>query len=185
MKRSILALALLLALVLAQSNVTLSPESFVEYDARDQNAQWTGRAPVSRLEFTLNTESLRDSELSIAVKPGDFSSGNIFRDTNANRTLFETGTYPEIVFVSKRIQADAQTLADGESREINLTGDLTMHGVTKEIQTVVTLARTGNTITATGGFEVKLTDFGMKPPTLFNIVVDENVVVRFNVMGAM
>jgi polyisoprenoid-binding protein YceI len=168
--------------VVAQSTLTLNPESVVEYDAKDQNAQWTGRAPVSRLEFAL-AENLKDSSLTIAVKPDNFSSGNFIRDTNADRTLFEIGTYPEIVFVSKRIQTDTATLADGESREVTLVGDMTMHGVTKEVETVVTLARAGNTITATGSFEVKLTDFGMKPPELFGVVVEDTVVVRFNVVG--
>ncbi len=185
MKRFLFLLAIFLSVVQAQVTVTLNPESAVEYEAHDQNDRWTGRAPLSRLEFSLNADNLRDSSLTIAVKPGDFSSGNFFRDTNASRALFETSKYPEIVFVTKRIQADADTLADGDSREVTLTGDLTMHGVTKELETAVTLTRAGNTITATGGFEVKLTDFGMKPPTLFNIVVDENVVVRFIVIGEL
>jgi polyisoprenoid-binding protein YceI len=165
--------------------VTLNSESFVEYDAKDQNAAWTGRAPVSRLEFTLNPENLPDSSLTIALEPDNFSSGNFIRDTNADRTLFETGTYPEIVFVSKRIQADVPTLVDGESRELNLAGDLTMHGVTNEVQTVVTLSRTGNTVTASGSFEVKLTDYSMRQPELFGVVVEDVVVVRFNVLGQM
>jgi polyisoprenoid-binding protein YceI len=185
MKFFLLLSVVLFSIVQAQTVVTLNPESAVEYEANDQNDRWTGRAPVSRLEFTLATESLRDSELTVAVKPGEFNSGNFFRDTNASRTVFETGTYPEIIFVSKRIQTDAPSLSEGESREVTLAGDLTMHGVTKEIDTVVTLTRTGNTVTATGGFEVKLSDYGMKAPTLLNIVVDENVVVRFIVVGQL
>jgi polyisoprenoid-binding protein YceI len=183
MKPFMFLLALLLTAVQAQVPVTLNPESAVEYEAHDQNDRWTGRAPVSRLEFTLNPERLADSSLTIAVKPGDFSSGNFFRDTNAQRTVFETGKYPEIVFVSKRVRVDTDTLAEGESREVTLTGDLTVHGVTKEVEITVTLTQAGNTMTATGGFDVKLTEFDMTPPTLFNIVVDENVIVRFIVIG--
>jgi polyisoprenoid-binding protein YceI len=184
MKRFILLLSLL-TFVQAQVSVTLSPESFVEYDASDPNATWTGRASVSRLEFTLNPEKLSASSLTIAVNSGDFNSGNIFRDTNARRTLFESSTYPEIVFVSKRIRADADTLADGETREVTLTGDLTMHGATQELDVVVGVARAGNTITATGSFEVTYTEFGMRQPTLFAVVVNPTVTLRFNVVGEM
>jgi polyisoprenoid-binding protein YceI len=178
-------LLLLLTLAQAQSTVTLNPESFVEYTASDPNATWTGRAPISRLEFSLHTEKLRDSSLTIAIKPGDFSSGNIFRDTNARRTVFESNTYPEITFVAKRVRADKETLADGETREITLVGDLTMHGVTQEVETLVTLARAGTTIRATGGFEVTYTDFGMNQPTLFGVVVNDTVTIRFNVVGEL
>lgn len=185
MKKRLVLLVLLLMLVRAQVPVTLSPESFVEYDASDVNATWTGRAPVSRLEFTLNPESLADSSLTIAVNSGDFNSGNIFRDTNARRTVFESSTYPEIIFVSKQIRADVDTLADGENRQVTLTGDLTMHGVTQELETVATVALTGNTVTATGSFEVNYTEFGMRQPTLFTVVVNPTVTLRFNVVGEM
>jgi polyisoprenoid-binding protein YceI len=182
MKRFVL-LFLFLTLVQAQVTITLNPESFVEYDASDANATWTGRAPISRLEFSLNPERLADSSLTIAVRPEDFSSGNFIRDTNARLTVFESNTYPEIMFVSTKVRAEADTLEDGESREVTLTGDLTMHGVTQELETVVTLTRAGNTVIATGSLEVNYTDFEMKQPTLFTVVVNPTVVIRFNVMG--
>ncbi len=184
MKRFVFLVASL-TLVFAQNVVTLNPESFVEYDARDQNAQWTGRAPVSRLEFSLHPENVRDSGLTIVVRPDDFSSGNFIRDTNADRTVFEIGKYPEIVFVTKGIQADATSLADGESREVTLTGELTMHGIVQELEVTATVARAGNTLTATGSFEVNYTDFGMRQPELFGVVVEDTVVIRFNVIGEM
>jgi polyisoprenoid-binding protein YceI len=174
-----------LTLVQAQVTITLNPESFVDYDASDPNATWTGRAPISRLEFTLNPQRLTGSSLTIAVKSGDFSSGNFIRDTNARLTVFESNTYPEIVFVSTKVRADADALGDGESREVTLTGDLTMHGVTQELETIVTLTRGGNTVTATGSLEVTYTDFEMKQPTLFTVVVNPTVVIRFNIIGAI
>jgi polyisoprenoid-binding protein YceI len=181
--KSLVFLFLCLTLVQAQVTVTLNPESFVEYGASDPNATWTGRAPISRLEFTLDPESLADSSLTIAIKSGDFSSGNFIRDTNARLTVFESNTYPEIMFVSTKVRADADTLADGESCQVTLTGDLTMHGVTQELVAVVTVTRAGNTVTATGSFEVDYTDFEMKQPTLFTVVVNPTVVIRFNVIG--
>jgi polyisoprenoid-binding protein YceI len=187
MKRVFVLLSMLFItlFVLAQTTVTLSPESFVEYDAKDQNAQWTGRAQVARLEFSLNPDNIEDSGLTIAIKPDNFSSGNFIRDTNADRTVFEIGKYPEIVFVSERVQSDVDTLADGDSRAVTLTGDLTMHGVTNGVEAVFTLSRTGNAVTATGGFEVKLTDYGMRQPELFGVVVEDVVVIRFNVVGTI
>jgi polyisoprenoid-binding protein YceI len=185
MKKRCVLLVLLLTLVRAQVTVTLDPESFVEYEASDVNATWTGQASVSRLEFSLNPERLSSSSLTIVVNSGDFNSGNIFRDTNARRTVFESSTYPEIVFVSKQIRADVDTLADGESREVTLAGDLTMHGVTQELETVATVSLMGNTVTATGSFEVNYTDFGMRQPTLFAVIVSPTVIIRFNFSGEM
>jgi polyisoprenoid-binding protein YceI len=53
----------------------------------------------------------------------------------------------------------------GEPFQFDTKGDLTVAGVTKPIEMVVTLAPIeGNKLKATGLKEIKMTDFGMKPP---------------------
>ncbi|MGL4608149.1 MAG: YceI family protein [Trueperaceae bacterium] len=178
-----LAMFLFIAFVQAQHMVTLAPKSFVEYEAKDQTASWIGRAPVARFEFTLDTEELGNSSLTIAVNTEDFFSGNFIRDTNARRTVFESDEFPEIVFASGHVSSEIDTLADGESRDVDLTGSLTMHGVTQDVQLIATLSRQSDTITAIGSFDVTYTDFGMRQPELFGTVVEDVVVIRFNVVG--
>ncbi len=54
----------------------------------------------------------------------------------------------------------------GEPFQFDTKGDLTIAGVTKPIDMVVTLTPIeGNKLKATGAKEVKMTDFGMKPPS--------------------
>jgi polyisoprenoid-binding protein YceI len=52
----------------------------------------------------------------------------------------------------------------GEPFQFDTKGDLTVAGVTKSIDMVVTLTPDGNKLKATGTKELKMTDFGMKPP---------------------
>ena len=52
----------------------------------------------------------------------------------------------------------------GEPLQFDTKGDLTVAGVTKPIEMVVTLTPEGDKLKATGSKELKMTDFGMKPP---------------------
>jgi polyisoprenoid-binding protein YceI len=181
MKRIVLFI-LALSWVVAQSDLVLNPDSFIEYEAKDQGNAWIGKAGVSSLELTLNPTNVSASSLTLSVKAENFNSGNIFRDTNARRTVFDTSEYPDITFVAKRVSSANNTLAEGDN-EISLSGDLTLHGVTKELSTLANVTISGQTLSARGSFEVNMLDFGMKPPELFGIVVNEIVTIRFSVMG--
>jgi polyisoprenoid-binding protein YceI len=52
----------------------------------------------------------------------------------------------------------------GEPLAFDTKGDLTVAGVTKPIEMVVTLTPEGDKLKATATKELKMTDFGMKPP---------------------
>ncbi len=53
----------------------------------------------------------------------------------------------------------------GDPLQFDTKGDLTVAGVTKPIDMLVTLTPEGDKLKATGSKEVKMTDFGMKPPS--------------------
>jgi polyisoprenoid-binding protein YceI len=187
MKR-ILLIILALSWVMAQNTagvkpVALNSESIVQYDAKDQNNAWSAQAPVSSLTMTLDANNVSASSLSISVKAADFNSGNIFRDTNARRTVFDTSQYPDITFVAKRISSETNTFVEGDN-DVTLSGDLTLHGVTKELSTVAVVNLTGQSVNASGSFTVNMLDFGMTPPVLFGIAVSETVTIKFNVVGS-
>ena len=63
--------------------------------------------------------------------------------------------YPEMTFVSRAITA--------EDRGYRVTADFTMHGTTREITVPVTVEFRGDTLVAKSKFELKQTDFGIRP----------------------
>jgi polyisoprenoid-binding protein YceI len=61
---------------------------------------------------------------------------------------------------------------------------LTLHNVTRPITVPVTVRLEGNTLTATGRFPVKQTDYGMKPVSGGGVVSVKDVVnVSFTIVG--
>lgn len=178
--KRILLTALIFSFVYSQGDVVLEPSSFISYTASDPNASWTGKAPISKLELNLIPDNLSSSKLTLSLKSGDFDSGNFIRDANARRLVFESQLYPEITFTSKRITLDENVLVEGEN-QVTIFGDLTLHGVTREISVVTIVTRQNKRLIARGGFEISLNDFSMHAPEFFGVVVDDKVIIQFEI----
>jgi polyisoprenoid-binding protein YceI len=77
--------------------------------------------------------------------------------------VLEADKYPEIEFSSPRVQA-AQP---GESLQ-KLRGNLSLHGVTRELSLELQVVVTEGALRAQGSFSLKQTDFGLKLGSIAN-----------------
>jgi polyisoprenoid-binding protein YceI len=65
-----------------------------------------------------------------------------------------------------------------------VTGQLTLHNVTRSIIVPVTVRLEGNTLIATGRFPVKQTEYGIRPVSVGGVVsVKDAVNVSFTIVG--
>jgi polyisoprenoid-binding protein YceI len=97
------------------------------------------------------------------------------------RKSIKAAEFPTIVF--KLASYDLTKAAEGVT--MTLTGSLTLGGVEKPI-TVPATARAGEngTLVVTGTHDIRMTEFGLKPPTLMlgTMKVDERIKVGFDVI---
>jgi polyisoprenoid-binding protein YceI len=85
-------------------------------------------------QIDIDEADLTRSSIAIAIETASIDTDVEMRDNDLRSpNFFDAATYPQITFTSKSI---ARTAAGGYL----VTGDLTMHGVTKEVQLPVTLA---------------------------------------------
>ena len=158
---------------------TVQPTSYVSYAARMPSHAWEGRAPVKQLSLSFDTNAPNERlKLEIVLDAGSFNSGNFARDINARRTVFETERYPEIVFTGKRLKA-ATSLSENGDHALELSGTLSLHGVTRDLTTKLTLMKEGVNLAASGSFDVLLTDFSIKRPSLFGSLVEDKVTISY------
>jgi len=180
----LLSALLLLSWTDAQTPVQLVTGT-VRYTASDARDTWQGTAPVEQLEWDVNLEHLPDVSLTVRVNPTDFNSGNLIRDANARRSVFETGRYPEIVLTGERFVAQSTRLQDGQSLAGTLIGTLTMHGVERDIRVPVELTRNSERIAVESQFGVLLSDFAMTRPSFLGLTVDDEVQLTVTVVGVL
>lgn len=177
MKRHIIMVLVYLGfstLPLTRNSKQLDPENFVTYQASHGGSSWHGRAPIDEMVLEPNGDWL---ELTLLVNPAHFDSGNLMRDGLASATVFESKTYPFVTFTT----SIKPSVLNDDIQQLKVQGVLTMHGMAKEIIVLVNLERDGSRLTATGTFEVKLSDFHMTRPRVAGFLVNDDVTVYFNV----
>lgn len=176
----LLCLGCLLQAQAQNLEAVLEPESYIEYYASDDADSWRGRAPIEELVLHLAEDNLRHVRLELSIDPARFNSGNFVRDGNARRSVFQTQRYPRIHFEASQVSPNVRGFADGDARELSISGTLTMHGHSRPLQVRMGVRRRGDELFASGDFSVLLSDFSMTRPRFFNRQVHDEV--RINVV---
>ena len=93
-------------------------------------------------------------------------------------------SFPLAEFVATEIQTFSPEVAEGETISFKLVGDLTIRGVTQEVVFDVTASVMEKTITGTAVADLKMTDFGIEPPSFANtLTVQDDFQVRIDLVA--
>ena len=94
-----------------------------------------------------------------------------------NENYMESDKYPKSEFKGNITNhADINFSKDG-TYKANVTGKLTIHGVTKDVTEPGTITVKGNTITAKANFSVPLKDYNIEVPSLVADKVNKNATI--------
>lgn len=125
--------------------------------------------------------------MKITVDLRTLQSDSDRRDHYIQQNTLQTDTYPYATFVSVSTSGLPANYTNGQTIHFQLTGNLTLHGVTNKEVFDVQGQVSGNTITGTATSTIYMTDFGIQPPDLANIAIAQNKVVitlTFTAKGA-
>lgn len=82
-----------------------------------------------------------------------------------NENYLESGKYPDTKFVGNIANISSVNLKKDGNYPVKVSGKLTMHGVTKDVQTDGTLSVKGGTIAgAKSSFTIKVADYNIQIP---------------------
>ena len=124
---------------------------------------YTGTPENSRVNFTIDMDSVRTDSDGLAkhLKTADF---------------FDVPKFPQATFASTAIRAGGDK---GASHTI--TGNLTLHGVTRSISFPATIAVTPDTATVDSSFSLNRKDFGIMYAGKTNDLIRDDVVLTFHI----
>jgi len=112
------------------ANYTIDTEgahASVEFKIKHLGYSWlSGRFNTFDGEFSYDSEEPTKSEIQLTIKTKSVDSNHAERDKHIRKSFLESSKYPESYFKSTSF-----TL--GENNSITISGDLTLHGVTKPI----------------------------------------------------
>jgi polyisoprenoid-binding protein YceI len=100
--------------------------------------------------------------------------------------VLDVARFPEIAFRSTAVVAGGQRESQGNAGvTVRVTGNLTLHGITKPVTSAVNVRIDGTSLTASGTFTVKQSDFGIKPVSVGGVVnVKDALTIHFTVTAA-
>ena len=108
-------------------------------------------------------------------------TANALRNKEMKELYLDTAKFPRCAFKSTSVAAPASIAANAPA-EIKVTGDFTLHGVTKRltIPVRVVLIPEGR-IHATSSFNVHMPDFGIDVPNNILVTVNNDVPMRLDI----
>jgi polyisoprenoid-binding protein YceI len=131
---------------------------------------------------TVDRDNLEASKVETTMVATSINTGNEKRDTHLRSPdFFDVATYPNLTFKSKQWKKTGDDAFD-------VTGDLTIHGVTKEVVLKVSALGFGNGMrpgTQVAGWEattkINRRDFGVNGPAMLGKMVGDDVTITISV----
>lgn len=148
-------------------------ESTITYAMKHLLHSWEG---VSKeVSSVILTDEKRDViyQAAVSVKISSFDSKNANRDSHAIEAT-EAIKFPTISFASTAIKQDGSNL--------EITGTLTFHGVSKTITINAVKKMVKNKAEITGNFDVNMKDYNVDPPSLMGVATDEIIKMSFKMV---
>lgn len=121
----------------------------------------------------------KSKKIQFAVLIKGFQFRKALMQEHFNENYMESSKYPKATFKGKIVEGDVDFFHVGEF-EVMVKGNLTIHGVTKEISfpARISLSKAGAKTTTT--FDVVLADYGIKIPSLVKNKVAKVVTINVN-----
>ena len=123
----------------------------------------------------LNTQT-GDLQFSVLIKSFHFEKA--LMEEHFNENCLESEKYPKATFKGSISEINKVLFGTDGMYNVNTTGELTLHGVTKKINSTGTITVRGGKIAADAKFFIKLADYNVSIPKLVKDNIAESVEVK-------
>src|SRR5437588_8472741 len=141
-------------------------------------------------EAQLTPDQINPASLEITAKTGSMvETSSVFTDQQKQiidkelrEIVLQPDQYPDIVFRSTQVSGKKLS---ADQYDLNITGDLTLHGVTRQISIPTKITVTGSDLRAVGEFSIDRGDFKVKATSAFHglVRVRDKIKFTFDIVG--
>jgi polyisoprenoid-binding protein YceI len=137
------------------------------------------QADNNQVMSVLNTQN-GDLQFSVLIKSFHFEKA--LMEEHFNENYLESDKFPKATFKGTISDVTKISFTTDGMYNVSVTGDLTLHGVTKKITSTGTLTVKAGKISADAKFYIKLSDYNVKIPKLVKDNIAESVEVKVAVL---
>ncbi len=103
------------------------------------------------------------------------------RDNFIKSNTLQTSKFPSAIFVPTATKSLPSPIPDSGEGKFQITGDMTIHGVTKPLTWDVTAKKAGNQLTGLASTVITLADFGMTSPKVPLVLsIEDKITLEIN-----
>jgi len=135
-------------------------------------------ATHSAVSALLNADT---GELAVLALVRGFRFPLALMEEHFNENYIESHQYPKTSFKGSILNFDRNALSN-QPLTVQLTGELSMHGVTKTINIEGRMTKIDGLITLESSFAVKTSDYVIEIPSLVRKQIDENVQIEVSLL---
>jgi polyisoprenoid-binding protein YceI len=135
----------------------------------------TGSITVASTTITAGT---------ITVDMTTVTSDQSRRDEQFNGRIMETATYPTATLVLSDPVTLGSIPAVGAERSVQVTGTLTLHGVTKTVTFSVAGRYQGSTFSVAGSIPITFSDWNIQSPSFGPVTTEDHGTLEFSLVFA-
>ena len=164
MKKSILFFALvgLTALSFGQKKRTTTSAT-INFDATTS----LDNLPKAENKTTVASLNTKNGDVAFEAIVKNFTFGNPKIQEHFNSAgWMDSDKFPKAIFKGKITNVAAVNFKADGTYSATVTGNLTMHGVTKPVTTTASVVVSGKMVTTTSDFSVKVADYGINGPAI-------------------
>ena len=157
--------------------VDASLGSFVGYRVGEELARVGVTTAVGRTTAVTGDLLVENSTVQSATITADMTkltSDSNMRDGQLRRQGIETDTYPTSTFELTAPVELPDTIADGLPFTTTLVGNLTLHGVTREVSIPAEAQLSGDNLVVVGSLEIVFADYAIEKPSGASVVSIED-----------
>jgi len=147
------------------------------YFTRNGTIEFYSETSVEDIKAINNQAScildIENGDIAFSVQMKGFQFAKALMQEHFNENYVESDKYPAATFKGKILNYDKTKLTSGDDYEVEITGDLSLHGVTKQYTAQGKLKWNENRISGHSVFMAKVADFDIKiPATVINNIAE-------------
>jgi polyisoprenoid-binding protein YceI len=178
------ALALTSTALFAQSRtyeIRKDPKNLVEFHAEDTYDAFDGKTNNVSGTVIADPAKPNASKVEISIDLASLDTGISLRNSEMRNRYLQTPRFPNATFKSVSVSSPEATISANQPVDLKVTGDFTLHGVTKRMTLPVRVVLIGDgRIHITSQFNVHMPDFDIHVPKNILVTVDDMIPVRLD-----
>ena len=139
------------------------------YFTRNGQISFFSKAPIENITaYNNEVTSFLDTqkrELAFVVLIKSFKFQKALMEEHFNENYMESNTFPKANFKGNLLDADNIDFSKDGTYHVTVKGDLTIHGVTRNLEAPCNITISNGVINASSKFKLKVKDFNIKIPS--------------------